>query len=737
LRLNIFKLPKNLSTLAALKTSFMRHLSETIILFLGLLLPAVLQGQDKLLTLEDISGMNRNVFPAYMQNLQWRGESDLYAWVDGSYLLSGNVSNKVHDTVMRFEEMMNRTLIAGGDTLKRFPAVTWLDTQSFYYTSKDKVYTCDLKTREVKAVNIFNDKANNTDIEPHTFAVAFTIDNNLFVAENGKEMQITNDENKGIVNGQAVARNEFAIDKGTFWSPKGTYLAFYRNDESGVTDYPLVDIDVRPATPKDIKYPMTGMTGQNVTVGIFDVYTKEKIFLQTGEPYDQYLTNITWSPDEKFIYIAVLNRDQNHLKLNQYNVTTGDFVRTLFEETDKDYVEPLHGLYFLYNNPGCFLWFSQRDGHNHLYLYDTGGTLIKQVTQGPWDVLELLGTDASDKKVWYISNEERPVEQHIYSIDLKNGQTMKISSVSGVHNALMSHDGRYVIDAYSSLSSHITREYVLSDDKGRIRQTLLENKDPLKDYKLGETTIFTIKDDQGDDLYCRLIKPVDFDPAKKYPLLVDVYGGPHSQLVTDSWLGAAGLFLNYMAEHGYVIFTLDNRGTSNRGMAFEQAIFRHLGVVEAQDQMRGIRYLKTLPYIDTTRIGVTGWSYGGFMTIDMMLRYPDVFRAGCGGGPVTDWKYYEVMYGERYMDTPQDNPQGYEEASLLNKAQNLKGKLLIIHGTMDPVVVWQNSLMFLKRCIEAGVQVDYFVYPDQEHGIGGHDRLHLNTKMTRYFLDNL
>jgi dipeptidyl-peptidase-4 len=715
----------------------MKTFTSSCIFLFALILQPSLHAQDKLLTLEDISGMNRDVFPARLQNIQWRGESNLFTWIAGDCLVSGTVSNETRDTILRFEELKNRTLIEGGDTLKRFPSVSWLDADKFYFDTKNKVYTCDLNSREVRMVNGYNEKAQNTDIEPHTFAIAYTIENNLFITLNGEEIKVTNDEDKGIVNGQEVSRNEFGINKGTFWSPDGHYLAFYRMDETGVTNYPLVDIDVRPAGVKDIKYPMAGMTSQKVTVGIFNPVTKEKIFLQTGEPSDQYLTNITWSPDERYIFIAVLNRDQNHVKLNQYDVSTGTFIKTLFEETDKDYVEPLHGLYFLHANPNRFLWFSEKDRHNHLYLYDTDGHLIKQVTRGPWDVLDLLGTDPADRKVYYISNEERPVEQHIYSIDLKTGKTVKISSVSGTHNALLSNDGRYVIDECSSLSSHITHEYILADEKGIIKQTLLANKDPLKDYNLEETTIFTIKDDQGDDLYGRLIKPTDFDPAKKYPVLIYVYGGPHSQLVTDSWLGGAGLFLNYMAEHGYVVFTLDNRGTSNRGMDFEQAIFRHLGVVEAEDQMQGIRYLKTLPFIDTTRIGVTGWSYGGFMTINMMLRYPGVFKAGCCGGPVTDWKYYEVMYGERYMDTPQDNPEGYEESSLLNKAGNLTGKLLIIHGTMDPTVVWQNSLMFIKRCIQAGVQVDYFVYPDQEHGIGGKDRLHLNTKMIGYFLDNL
>ncbi|MCX6234875.1 MAG: DPP IV N-terminal domain-containing protein [Bacteroidetes bacterium] len=715
----------------------MKPFTRIIILVFVLFVQQTLYAQDKLFTIEDASGMNEALRPKTLQNLQWRANSDLFAWIAANSLLSGNVMDEKRDTLLKLEVLNPLVINAGGDTLKRFPSVTWIEADKFMFITKNKLFVFDLITKEIKKVNDYDEKGENRDIDPTTFAVAFTRENNLFIALNGEEIRVTGDENKGIVNGLTVHRNEFGIYKGTFWSPKGNYLAFYRMDETMVTDYPLVDIESRPAEVKSTKYPMAGMTSHQVTVGVLNPQTNEKIFLKTGEPVDQYLTNITWSPDEKFIYIAVLNRDQNHLKLNRYNVVTGDLDKTLFEESDKEYVEPLHGLYFLQSNPGQFLWFSQRDGHNQLFLYDTDGNLIKQVTQGAWDVSELLGTDPKGQKVFYISNQENPVEQHIYSVDLNTSRSSRLSSVKGTHNAQLSSDGKYVIDTYSSLSSKISLEYALIDEKGKVKQILLQNSNPLKEYKLGETTIFTIKSKGGDDLYCRMIKPVDFDPAKKYPVIVYVYGGPHSQLVTDSWLGAAGLFLNYLAQQGFVVFTLDNRGTTNRGIDFEQATFRQLGVVEADDQMQGIIYLKTLSFVDSDRIGVTGWSYGGFMTINLMLRYPDVFRAGCCGGPVTDWKYYEVMYGERYMDTPLDNPKGYEETSLLNKAGNLKGKLLIIHGTIDPTVVWQNSLQFLKSCIDAGVQVDYFVYPGHEHGVGGKDRVHLNKKMAEYLIENL
>jgi dipeptidyl-peptidase-4 len=287
------------------------------------------------------------------------------------------------------------------------------------------------------------------------------------------------------------------------------------------------------------------------------------------------------------------------------------------------------------------------------------------------------------------------------------------------------------MDVYSDTS--ITRDYAITDLKGRVDQFLLQSKDPMDHYHLGKTTIFPINTDDSTVLYCRMITPPAFSPENKYPVIVYVYGGPHSQLVSNSWLGGAGLFLNYLAQQGYIVFTLDNRGSEDRGREFEQAIFRDLGRVESEDQMAGVRYLMSLPYIDTARIGVTGWSYGGFMTIALMLRYPDVFKVGVCGGPVTDWKYYEIMYGERYMDTPQSNPEGYVSSSLINKAANLQGKLLMIHGTQDPTVVWQQSLDMLNSFIKEGKQVDYFVYPGHGHGVGGKDRVHLNRKMAEYF----
>ena len=694
-------------------------------------------GQTKLLTVEDASGMNRALMPKTLRTLQWRGSGDYFTYIDNNSLLSGHVSSESRETILTLARLNSLLKDQGSDTLKQFPSVTWLSSEKFMFSFQQRIFAYEPDTGSLVRVNAYPDKAANIDIDQATLSVAYTLENNLYVAIDNQQFKVTNDQDKGIVNGQAVHRNEFGINKGTFWSPKGNYLAFYRMDETMVTDYPLVSITTRPAEVKNIKYPMSGMTSHQVTVGVFDPRTEETVFLKTGEPKEQYLTCVTWSPDEQSVYVALLNRDQNHLKLNQYDARTGAFVQTLLEETDKEYVEPEHPLYFLNSRPDRFIWFSERDGYNHLYLYSTDGILIRQITDGPWNVSEFLGTDPADELVFYTSNEESPIQRHIYSRNLTSDVTRKYSKLKGTHTAILNKNGQYLIDINSSWSENIANEYDLINNKGRIVQVLQDNSDPLKEYKLGETTVFTIRGRHSDDLYCRMIKPIDFDPSKKYPVFIYVYGGPHSQLVTDSWLAGAGLFLNYMAQQGYVVFTLDNRGTDNRGMDFEQAIFRNLGAAEVEDQMSGVDYLKTLNFVDPNRIGVNGWSYGGFMTISLMLRNPEAFKAGVCGGPVTDWKYYEVMYGERYMDTPETNPDGYRASSLLDMAGNLKGKLLLIHGTEDPTVVWQQSLDFIDQCVKAGVDVDYFVYPGHGHGVGGKDRVYLNQQIINYFKENL
>ncbi len=704
---------------------------------LTLLLPCLLwvaqiMAQQKTLAIDDL--MNRKLYPSSLSNLQWRNGSQ-FIWNANNCIVQGNVGAPLVDTIFHLDELNKAVEWQKLKKLKNLPQFKWESDTIVRYTNDSKLFRFNIFTLELKIINSHDANVENEDVEPITGRIAFTKDNNLYVALDGNTIAVTYDTDKGIVNGQAVHRNEFGIDGGTFWSPKGNLLAFYRMDESMVTEYPLVNIEEREAKVEYIRYPMAGMTSHHVTVGVFDPVKRIKVFLKTGEPAEQYLTNITWSPDEKYIFIAVLNRNQDHMWLNQYDALSGDFVKTLFEETNDKYVEPLNGLSFLKTNPTQFIWQSRRDGYNHLYLYNIDGTLVNQITKGEWEVTSFQGFDTKETKVFFTSTQESPLERHLYSMDMKTGKSIRYTKDKGTHTTIIAPGGKAVIDRLTNLT--VGFRYTLVNEKGNIIRQIFQDVNPLKDYKLGETHFVVLKADDGSDLYGRMLTPPDFNAAKKYPVVVYVYGGPHSQLVTDTWLGGANLYLNYLAQKGYVVWTLDNRGTSNRGAAFEQVIHRHLGDIESQDQMVGVNYLKSLPYIDTTRMAIDGWSYGGFMTLTMKLRHPGLFKVATCGGPVIDWKYYEVMYGERYMDTPEQNPEGYKAASILNYVDNLQGKLLVIHDAQDKTVVWQNSLQFIQSCIKKGKQVDYFIYPNHEHNVSGVDRLHLYRKLAEYYEQNL
>ncbi|HRD37245.1 MAG TPA: DPP IV N-terminal domain-containing protein, partial [Bacteroidia bacterium] len=563
---------------------------------------------------------------------------------------------------------------------------------------------------------------------------AFTKDNNLFINVKGKEVRITNDGSYNIVYGKSVHRDEFGIHKGTYWSPKGNYLAFYRMDQTDVTDYPIIDWTTYPAENKNMKYPMAGNKSHYVTIGIYEISTGKTWYIKNGGPRDQYYTNIAWSPNEKNIYVALLNREQNDMWLNEYDVTSGDFVKSLFNEKDEKYTEPLHPMFFI-GDGKQFIWMSRRDGYRHAYLYSIDGKLIKQLTKGKWEIKDVSGFDEKFTRFFFHANEQGPINQDFYSVEIASGKLNRLTSGDGFHGAIMDKKGNYIIDNFSSC--YTPREYYVVNTKSKKAVNIFKADNPLKEYKTGKWNLFTIKNNEGTDLYCRMFKPVDFDSTKKYPVLVYLYNGPHSQLVTNSWMAGGEVWYQYMAQKGFIVFTLDGRGTSYRGKDFEQAIFRQLGTKEMEDQLKGVDYLKSLPYVDANRLGVHGWSYGGFMTTSLMTRNAGIFKVGAAGGPVIDWSYYEIMYGERYMDTPQENKEGYEKNNLLNHVDKLKGKLLMIHGAQDNVVVWQHSILYQKKAVDKGVQLDYYVYPGHEHNVLGKDRAHLMEKSCNYFIENL
>lgn len=710
----------------------MKRLS--VLFFLIAVFVQFLPAQEKILTAADAAWLNRDLIPENLSQLGWIPQSNRYGFVKDKAFLAFSPSKEQADTLLKLDQLNTALHAADLDSLRRFPFLNWMDEQSLWMMNGGALLTFDLKTNQLNKICQLPKEAENIDINPSSRKVAFTIDNNLYVADGNKTWQITN-EPAGVQCGKTVHRNEFGITKGTFWSPDGKKLAFYRMDERMVANYPLVDLTEPIATLRNEPYPMAGQTSHQVVLKVFRFADSSTTVMQTGLPADQYLTAVTWHPASEKIFIGLLNREQNHLRFNAYNTNDGQLLQTLFEEADDEYVEPQFPAYFVPGNDNQFIWLSERNGFRHCYLYQTDGKLLNQLTQGDWMVTDFEGFDTKGHNFFFTSTEVSPLERHFYVQDLKSGKRKQLTSEPGTHNVSFSQDGNYFIDQYTSTT--VPRKINLLNAKGKTLQTLLEAADPLANYDLGKTEMHSLTAQDGSTLYARMIKPAHFDSTKKYPVVVYVYGGPHAQLVTNSWLGGANLYLNMLAQKGYLVFTLDNRGSANRGAAFEQIVHRRLGQHEMEDQLRGIDFLKSLPYVDADRIGVDGWSFGGFMSINLKLNHPEVFKVAVAGGPVTNWKYYEVMYGERYMDTPEENPEGYATANLVEKMNQLEGKLLVIHCTTDPVVVWQNSLELVQSAIQAGKQLDYFVYPGHEHNVRGRDREHLIKKITEYFDEHL
>ena len=715
------------------------YLRTTLLFFI--LTCTFLYGQDKLLTLEEaILGSRSNLKIENIQQLQWRAKSDQYSFVDslnGKFGLLSARSGEQPELLLTLDSLNSKLENADFKILKTFPSITWLEDNVFRFQAENNLIEYQLLNSQLSSVNKWETDAENIDLCENSSKTAYVKGNNLFIAYNKNQaIQITFDTAPGISNGnKTVQRNECGISKGTFWSPQGNFLAYYHLDRSMVTQYPLVDLNTRPASQRLIRYPMAGMTSEQVQIAVYNLNTGSTTYLKTGQPRDQYLPHVTWSPDEKYIYVVHLNRDQNHLRLIKYDAYSGEPLQTLFEEKEPRWVEPEHGPIFLPNNGDRFIWFSKKEGFNQLYLYKTNGKLIRKLTKEKVDVTDLLSFDLSGKYVFISAASTDGMERHVFRIKLSSGKTEKLTKETGIHSVKFSADGKYFIDSFSS--SKTPRQITLHRTSVHEKWDLLSAVNPLGDYKLGEVQFLKLKNENGDQLNARLILPAEFDPQKKYPVIVYVYGGPHGQMITNNWISGWRLWFQYMAQRGYIVFTLDNRGTNNRGLKFEQAVHRQLGTLEVEDQMVGVNYLKSLAYVDSSRIGVHGWSYGGFMTISMLTRNPGIFKTGVAGGPVIDWRYYEVMYGERYMDTPQSNYDGYEKANLLNYVNNLDAKLLIIHGAVDPVVPWQNSLLYLRKAIDVGKQLNYFVYPGDEHNMRGKDRVHLYQKITDYFILHL
>ncbi len=705
---------------------------------IALFVMSYVSAQDKTYTMhEAVVGLYTNLASENIQQTTWIPNEDAFTKIesltDAPVLVKVNVPSMTTETIFSLTDI-NQSLNLAKE-LRYIPQIHWFDKQSVYFKYGDALFTGAESNGEWQFKKWLELPENTTNyyVDTESKQVAYSKANNLMLANaKGEKTAVTNHTDLNIVSGQIVSRNEFGVNQGVFFAPESNLIAFYQKDESKVTNYPVINWQVVPAEVKMVKYPMAGQGSEEVHLGVYNPETGKTVFMQTGDHTDHYLTNITWGPEGKYIYIAILERSQDHLALYKYDAQTGERVAKLLEESDPKYVHPAEPLYFIPGHDNQFIWWSERDGFMHLYRYNTKGKLLNTITTGNYVVNAINGWNAKENEIIISSAKVSAMNKNVYAVNWKNGKMRRLDHAKGVHRANVNSEGTYWIDRYTNYAT--PNKIRVAAVNSKWSKVLLDAENPLKDYAKPEIKELTITAADGKTpLNARLILPPNFDASKKYPVIVYLYNGPGVQLLHNRFPESGNLWYDYMAQHGYIIFTMDGRGSSNRGVAFEQATFRQLGTVEMEDQLEGVKYLKSLPYVDADRLGVHGWSFGGFMTTSLMLRHPGVFKVGVAGGPVMDWHMYEVMYTERYMDTPQENPEGYAKANLLDKVQNLEGKLLLIHGAQDSTVVWQHSMKFLESCVDENVQVDYFVYPDHPHNVRGFDRIHLMQKITDYF----
>jgi len=614
------------------------------------------------------------------------------------------------------------------------------ESESIYrHSTKANHYVYNRKTGKTTPLSE-NGKQQYANVDASGQLVAFVRDNNLFIKDlvNGLEKAITTDGvRNAIINGATdwVYEEEFSFDQGYQWSPDGRFIAFYRFDESQVKQFNLTYYS-NESYPKEelYKYPKAGEENSKVEIRIYDLKTGKTTTADVNKDADQYIPRIKWTSESSKLCVMRMNRLQNLLELYTVNATNGAS-KMFFKEENKAYIEVTDNLTFLDQGKG-FIWSSTQDGYNHLYRYDMSGNMQQQLTKGNWDVTDFYGYDPKSEQIYFQAAMKSPMEKGVF-VATSKGKITPISNESGSCSALFSTGFRYRFITSSTINS--VPVVKLYDAKGKWIRTVKDNQsvtDAMLKYDFAKTDFFQLTTSENITLNGWMIKPKDFDPNKKYPVIQYMYGGPGSQTVKDEWLGSNWVWFQLLAQRGYIVVSVDNRGTGARGEEFNKCIYKQLGKLETIDQMEVAKWLGKQAYVDASRIGAWGWSYGGYMTSLLITKGADLFKTCIAVAPVTNWKFYDSIYTERYLQTPQLNKAGYEDNSPVNFTDKLKGKYLIIHGTTDDNVHMQNAMEMVDALVKNKKQFDSFFYPNKAHGISG-VRLHLYKMMTDYFVENL
>lgn len=712
------------------------------VLYFVLVIPLVLGAQEgkRMITLNDVTSYH--FFSKLPRGVQWLPNGQEFSYLKMNKE-TRSTEFRLYNAKKKREKVLltssDLTYIGGeGDTITvGMWRYQWLPEENgLIFIDKGDVWYYSLSKKHLKRLTDTEETEEMVDVSPDGKYVSYVRENNLYVMtiSGGREIQLTSDGSDVILNGkldwvyqeELVGRGNY---RGYFWSPNSDRIAYLRFDQSPVPEYPLVDWAPYHPEVEMMHYPKAGDPNAVVKLGVVSIEHPETVWMDTGENTDVYFPRVFWTPSGKQVAFMRLDRHQQKLDFLFADPATGKTHLVLHEE-DPYWINIEDFVYF-FKNKEWFLWGSERSGYNHLYLYDYRGNLIRQLTSGNWQVTQLAGEDEKDGWIYFTATKKSILERQLYRVKI-NGQGLKqISEEEGSHSVRMAPGGNFYLDYYGSAT--IPMEVSLHRNNGKRLTYLLEDKKGLHEYDITEPEYFTFTGDNGIEYYATMIKPLNFDPKKKYPVLIYVYGGPHAQVVRKGFSGHT-LWHQMLAEQGYLIFSMDNRGAYGRGHGWETPIYKQMGKLELEDQLRGVAYLKSLPYVDEDRIGIWGWSYGGYMTL-YALTHSDVFRTGISVAPVTHWRFYDTIYTERYMGLPRENEAGYRDSAPLNMADSLSGQLLLIHGTGDDNVHMQNSIQMVDKLVDAGKQFQVMFYPKQRHGISGNaDRQHLY-RLMKDFLD--
>ncbi|MCK9558875.1 MAG: alpha/beta fold hydrolase [Candidatus Marinimicrobia bacterium] len=682
----------------------------------------------KLTVHEMVDDPGLNAYAYREKQFAWTPDGDAVVFLEKNKnqqydLLSFSVESRRVDTLLKFNDMIWRE---GESTVH-------LDPRSFVFASDGgqillhggrDLFLYNRNDTTISRLTTDGTKKTDVRFSPDGKMISFISEHNLWIVDctTKTALPLTNDGSESLLNGEAdwVYEEEFDLKKAYQWSPDSKMIAYMQINENGVSRHPLIDWSITNPEVTWQYYPNAGEKTPENNVFVVDIITKNIILLDKPQPKNEYIVRIDWLSDTNLVAVQSINRLQNNKRLTYCNPATGE-VKIILEQKDPYWLN-VADLYHFMANSSDFIYYSEKDGYMHLYLYNYAGKIIKPITQGEWMVTELNGVNEEDSLIYFSATKKSFLERNLYSVHLGSGEIVRIDNESGEHSAVFSPDMQYYLDFYNKINAPTSVR--IFRNNGKKIADLYRNPDfDSKKYNFGTTRFFKISAMDGDSLYTSIIYPNNFDPQKKYPVIVYVYGGPGSQVVRNSY---SGVWRQLLAQQGYLVFSLDNRGSYGRGRNFERRIYQQFGKLELQDQLEGVKFLKSLPYVDPQRIGIWGASYGGYMTLLALSKAPDVFKTGVAIAPVTYWKYYDAIYTERYMGLPKDHQFEYRESSPINFVDNINANFLLIHGTADDNVHLQQSLEMINELIKKNKHFEMLFYPGRQHGVSDREgKIHM------------